>query len=430
MVHAPGRWEDVFVRRERLRKALSHQDTDRIPVDFGASGVTGMHVSIVAALRERYGLGDGPVKVHEPYQMLGLIEDDLLDVMGVDVAGLFARNTMFGFPNERWKEWRAPWGQTVLVSEGFQTTTDPNGDALLYPAGDVEAPPSGRMPASAFYFDAIVRQPPIDEEALDPEDNLEEFVPIGREDLAYFNREATRLADGGRGVLAGFGGTGFGDIALVPATFLKRPRGIRDVAEWYVSTAIRQDYIHAVFSKQCEIALDNLTKIHDVVGDAVDAVFVCGTDFGTQNATFCSLDTFENLYAPYYREVNGWIHAHTTWKTFKHSCGAVEPFMSALIDAGFDIINPVQCSAAGMEPLKLKERHGDRLVFWGGGVDTQHTLPFGTPDQVRAEVLERCEVFSKGGGFVFNAVHNVQANTPIENVVAMIDAVKEFNGES
>lgn len=156
---------------------------------------------------------------------------------------------------------------------------------------------------------------------------------------------------------------------------------------------------------------------------------MCGTDFGTQNATFCSLDTFKSLYVPYYKRVNDWIHAHTTWRTFKHSCGAVESFMPAFIDAGFDIINPIQCSAEGMDPKKLKAQYGDRLIFWGGGVDTQRTLPFGTPAEVRVEVLERCEVFSKGGGFVFNAIHNVQANTPVANVTAMIDAVKEFNGE-
>jgi len=127
--------------------------------------------------------------------------------------------------------------------------------------------------------------------------------------------------------------------------------------------------------------------------------------------------------------MNDWIHENTTWKTFKHSCGAVATFMDHFIASGFDIINPVQCSAAGMDPKTLKDKFGDRLVFWGGGVDTQHTLPFGTPEEVREQVLGRCEIFSKNGGFVFDAIHNVQANTPVANVVAMIDAVKSFNGE-
>jgi uroporphyrinogen-III decarboxylase len=136
------------------------------------------------------------------------------------------------------------------------------------------------------------------------------------------------------------------------------------------------------------------------------------------------------LWKPHYAEVCDWIHKNTSWKTFKHSCGSSERFFESMIDAGIDIVNPVQCSAKGMDPRKLKEKYKGRLVFWGGGVDTQQTLPFGTPAEVRAEVLERCEIFSQGGGFVFNAIHNVQANTPLENMVAMFAAVKEFNGRS
>jgi uroporphyrinogen-III decarboxylase len=162
----------------------------------------------------------------------------------------------------------------------------------------------------------------------------------------------------------------------------------------------------------------------------MDVVWVCGTDFGTQTSTFCSLQTYEELYEPYYRKVNDWIHAHTAWKTFKHCCGAIENFMEALIESGFDIINPVQWNAAGMDPRRLKERYGERIVFWGGGVDTQRTLPFGSPEEVRRQVLSLCEIFAPGGGFVFNTVHNIQANTPVRNVVAMLDALDEFNGRA
>lgn len=162
------------------------------------------------------------------------------------------------------------------------------------------------------------------------------------------------------------------------------------------------------------------------MGDAVQAVFVCGTDFGTQTSAFCSDATFRELWLPYYRRVNDWIHAHTPWKTFKHSCGSVVRFLDSFVDAGFDILNPVQCSAAGMDPEMLKAKYGDRLTFWGGGVDTQKTLPFGSPDEVREEVLRRCEIFASGGGFVFNTIHNIQYGTPVRNIVAMLDAVREF----
>ncbi len=415
--------------RERVRTALAHRSPDKVPVDFGSTGVTGMHVTCVEKLRGYYGLERRPVKVHEPYQMLGWIDEDLQQVLGIDVEGLYARTTMFGFPNENWREFRLPWGQVVLVSEHFRTTVDKNGDLLIYPEGDTSAPPSGRMPVGGFFFDTIVRQPPLAEAHLNPQDNLEEFVPLSDRDLEHYRGEVRRLSASTRAVVASFGGTAFGDIALVPAPFLKHPKGIRDIEEWYISTVTRQDYLHRVFSAQTEVALANLERIHAIVGDLVDVVFVCGTDFGTQSSSFCSVETFRSLYAPYYKRVNDWIHQHTSWKTFKHSCGAVEPFIEAFIEVGFDIINPVQCSAAGMDPEHLKRTYGERIVFWGGGVDTQKTLPFGTPAQVRDEVLRRCEIFARDGGFVFNAVHNVQANTPVQNLVAMFEAVHEFNGD-
>lgn len=415
--------------RERIRQTLKHRSPDRVAVDFGSTAVTGMHVTCVAQLREHFGLEKRPVKVCEPYQMLGEIEEDLSDAMGIDTVALPAPNTIFGFRNESWTPFRAPWGQELLVSRHFKTITDKNGDLLLYPQGDTTVPPSGRMPKGGYFFDTIVRQEPIDEDKLNFKDNMEEFQPISDADLQHYRDHAARLANSTRAIVSGVGGTAFGDIALVPAPFLKHPKGIRDIAEWYISTVARKDYVMQIFDHQCDIALKNLAKVHNFVGDMIDVLFVCGTDFGTQTSSFCSTDAYEELYAPYYKRVNKWIHANTTWKTFKHSCGAVAKFIPHFIDSGFDIVNPVQFSATGMNPADLKQKYGDRIVFWGGGVDTQKTLPFGTPEDVRIEVLQRCEVLAPHGGFVFNAVHNVQARTPVANIAAMLNAVKEFNGK-
>lgn len=415
--------------RERVLAALDHREPDRLPIDFGSTSVTGIHVSCVDALRRHFGLAPGPVKVHEPYQMLGLVEPDLQQAMGLDTDGVMARKTMFGFANRNWKEWRMPDGLEVLVSEDFRTTTGDTGDILIYPEGDTSAPPSGRMPSDGYFFDTIIRQQPFDEETLNPEDNLEEFGPIPDEDLAHLKEGVEAAKRSGRAVVANFGGTAFGDIALVPGPFLKHPKGIRDVAEWYMSTTSRRDYVHRIFSRQAEIAVSNLKRIHAAVGNAVDVVFLCGTDFGTQTSSFCSVGTFRNLYFPYYKQVNDWIHANTTWRCFKHSCGSVEKFIPSMMESGFDILNPVQCSAAGMAAGELKARYGDRLTFWGGGVDTQHVLPFGTPKEVRSQVLERCRTFGPRGGFVFNSIHNIQARTPVENILAMLNAVREYNGQ-
>ena len=415
-----------MTRKERVLTALNHQQPDQVPIDFGSTFITGIHCSVVAALRDHYGLEKRLVKVCEPFQMLGEVEEDLMDAMGVDVVSIFPRYTIFGFPNENWKTWRCPWGQEVLVSEHFRTFEKSDG-VYIYPKGDTSAPASGHMPTTGYFFDSIIRQEPFDEDNLDPADNLEEFKLMSEEDLAYWRSEADRLRGTDRAVVTHLNGTGLGDIALVPAPFLTHPKGIRDVAEWYMATASNQEYVDEVFRRQSDIAIQNLQSLAKVAADVLDVVVVCGTDFGTQESTFCSTRTFDHLWLPHYRKMNDWIHANTKWKTFKHSCGAVEEFIPHFVEAGFDILNPVQCSARGMSEDILKARHGDSITFWGGGVNTQKTLPFGTPEEVRAEVLHRCEVFSPGGGFVFNTIHNIQALTPVENVIAMVEALREFN---
>src|SRR5579859_6388110 len=143
--------------RERLTNTLNHRQPDRIPIDFGGTAVTGMHVSCVAALRDYYGLEKRPVQVHEPFQMLGVPDDNLRQAMGLDVTGVFARNTMFGFPAEEWKSWTFN-GLDVLVPRDFNVSTDENGDTLIYPEGDMSVPPSGRMPRGGYFFDCIIRQ--------------------------------------------------------------------------------------------------------------------------------------------------------------------------------------------------------------------------------------------------------------------------------
>ena len=410
--------------RERLLTSLSHRE-DGFPIDFGSTAVTGMHISVIAEIRQYYGLENKPVKLIEPYQMLGEVDDELKNIIGIDTEAVLAPATLFGFPNTNWQPWRTPWQQEVLVPAQFNIKED-NGNLLIYPEGDMTVPPSGKMPEGGYFFDSIIRQRPIIEGKLDPEDNLEEFVPISEENIEYYRNAVGKALATGRAVVATLPGAGLGDIALVPAPFMKNPKGIRDVAEWYISTVARQDYLHAIFEKQTDIAVANMEKIAAVTGDAIDVVFICGTDFGTQTSSFCSPDSFRSLYLPYYQKMNNWIHLNTKWKTFKHSCGAVEKFIPLFIEAGFDILNPVQISASGMEPVNLKERHGRDITFWGGGIDTQKTLPFGTADQVREEVKNRCEILAKGGGFIFNAVHNVQSKTPVGNVTAMIDILREL----
>jgi hypothetical protein len=415
--------------RERVNLALQHKEADRVPLDLGGTTVTGMHVSAVYLLRQALGLDapGTPVKVIELMQMLGEIKLDLIEALGIDFVRLAGTGTAFGLKLEKWKEWKTFDGTPALVPGGFNTTPEPNGDLLIYPQGDRSAQPSGRMPKGGLYFDPIFRQLPIDEGNLNVEDNLEEFGPFPDAELEHFKREALRLyTETDRAVILNLGMFSLGDISKVPGPMLRDPKGIRGADEWYMSLSARRDYVYQVFERQTAINLANLERICQAVGDRAAAAYLTGADFGTQNAPLFAPKTYRELFLPFHKQINDWVHKHTTWKTFIHSCGSVFDLIEDFIAAGFDIMNPVQCSAAHMDPEELKRKFGERITFWGGGVDTQCTLPFGSPDDVRREVRERLKLFGPGGGFVFNAVHNIQPQVPVANVLAMYETALNY----
>ncbi len=346
--------------RERVLKALSYEPVDRVPVDLGGTLGTGAHVSVIANLRRALGLDKPgtPVKVVEPYQMLGEVAADLQEMLAVDTVNLPGPKNHFGFANTDWKPWRTFDGTDVLVPGKFNIEPEANGDILQYPQGDTSVPASGRMPKGGFYFDDIIRQGPIDEAELDPADNLEDFALVSEEDLKIYEQRARELYDNTElAITAGFPGTAFGDIALVPAAFLKHPKGIRDIEEWYISTISRREYVKEVFACQAEIAIENLGRIYQAVGNRIHAIWLDGTDLAAQNTLFCGPDTYRELYLPFSRKLNDWIHTHTKWKTMKHCCGGCEPLIEGFIEAGFDILNPIQTSAKGMDPQLLADKY-------------------------------------------------------------------------
>jgi hypothetical protein len=412
---------------DRFKTTLNHRQPDRVSVDFGATGVTGIHVSVVHRLRQRLlGDPDWRVKVIDPYSMLGEVDEALRAALGVDVVGVAGRKSAFGTEAKDWKIFRLFDGTECLVPGRFNVTPAPDGGWHLYPEGDTSVPPSGHMPKGGYFFDAIIRQQPLDEDKLDPKDNIEEFTLLDDPDLAHYRAEKDRLEAGPpSGVILMIPGAAFGDVAFIPGTGLKHPKGIRDVTEWYISLNDRREFVRKVFERQCEIALVNIETLIALLGDFVQAAFITGTDFGTQRGPFIAIETYRNLFKPFHQKVNQLIHRRSRWKTFIHSCGAVYDFLPDFIEAGFDILNPVQCSAAQMDPRRLKREFGKELVFWGGGADTQQTLAFGTPDMVYREARERIGIFNDGGGFVFDAIHNIQGNTPIENVEAIFRAVRD-----
>lgn len=415
--------------RERIRKAINNMETDILPIDFGGTPVTGMHVSIVYKLRQLYGLDkkNTPVKVVEPYQMLGEIKDDLKKILGSDTVSIEGNTNFLGFKNEKWKEWELYDKTPVLVPGLFNIEKNKDGSIYQYVEEDKSFQPSVKMPYKGFFFDSVDRQKQIYEDKLDPNDNAEEFKLITDSDLEFLkNRAEGTYKNSDYSVIGMIASSGFGDSAYVTGTMLKDPKGIRSIEEWYISMYSRKNYIKKVFEKQCEIAIENYKKVFNVLNGKIDVVFISGTDFGMQNGLIISKELYEELFKPYHKKINSWIHNNTNCKTFIHTCGAIFNLIPDLIEAGFDILNPVQISANGMDPKKLKNEYGKDIVFWGGGVNTQKTLPFGKPEDVKDEVRELIDIFRVNGGFVYSAVHNIQANVPIENVVAMIEALQEY----
>lgn len=412
--------------KERIQAALNHKEGDRVPVDFGTTGVTGIHCKVIEGIRRHYGLEERPVRIVEPFQMLGEVDEELQKIIGTDVSGIYGRSNMFSIDESEVHEQITPWGQHVLIAKSIDLTTDKNGDVYFYAGGDRSYPPSAIMPDGCYFVNAIERIDLVDEDSLNPEDNMEEFGLMSEEDVNHFVSEINKADRTGKAIVASFGGAALGDIAFVPGMGMKEPKGIRTVADWYMSTVIRPDYIHRIFERQVDLSIVNYQKLWDEVGSKVDVVFTCGTDFGTQDSQFCSADSFRELWYPHYKRMNDWIHENTTWKVMKHCCGSIVPLIPSLIDAGFDILNPVQINAKDMDSQKLKDEFGSDVVFWGGGIDTQKILPSATPGEVREHVLRQCEILGKNGGFVFNSVHNIQANAPIKNVVAMIEALNEL----
>ena len=416
--------------RERLIATLNHQQPDRTVIDLGGTSQTGINASTLYRFRKALGLPEKPIKITEPGQLLGEVDYDVINAVGADVIGLLNPVNFFGYKNENWKPWQMDDGTPVLMGGGFEYDEDEKGTKYVYPQGDRSAEYSCMIPKGGSFFDSVPREKfdfDLDEEDLTPlEDFKEDFSVVDDETAKYWEQKSYELYNNtDLGVVGMLGGGALGDAAVIPGPAVKHPRGIRRVDDWLMAHAMYPDYIKAVFRYQTDVMLKNLEIYKQAVGERIQVVWISGTDFGNQRGPMISLSTFRELYKPFYKEICDWVHQNTGWKTFFHTCGAIYDFLDDFAEMGLDCLNPLQLSANGMDPVKIKENYGDKFTFWGGGVDTQHVLPFGTPDEVRAQVRERIDILGKGGGYVFNTIHNIVARVPAENLMAMYDEAKK-----
>ena len=398
--------------RERVRQALDHGEPDRVPIDLGATVMSGIMAHALVSLREHLGLPRRPVRVYEVFQMLGDMEPDLVERLGVDVLAVEPPVLFFGLRRENYKPWTF-WDGTELHMPGqFRVEQDAGGNLLLHHEGDPAQPVAGRMPANGYYFDMPAMIDSHDDFEPPPLSDIREENHLTTEELEFLQARAEHLrATTDKALLLGC----WGKVGL-PA--------VGSIPDFLVLMATDPGYVRDLFAIRTETAIANLERLQPYLGDLIDIIGLDGSDYGSQKTELFSPDWFAELHVPYLRQQNDWIHSNTSWKTWQHTCGSITRILPALVDTQVDIINPVQCSAAGMDPQWLKDTFGNDLVFWGGGVDTQRTLPFGTPEEVAQEVAERIDVFAPGGGYVFNPIHNVQYGTPPENIVAAFDAAR------
>jgi len=399
--------------RERVIASIEHREPDRIPIDLGGSIMTGIMAQALARVRPYLGLEPRPPRVYEVFQMLGEVEPDMVERVGIDVLPVEPEAMFFGLKRRNYKAWNLFDGTPVRVPGQFNV--EDAGDALiLHEEGNPAKPPVGRMPKDGYYFDQIGDQELHTDFSPPPLAEMEKtyLTPLDSRKLEFIASEAERLRPTRKALLLG-------------DWFDFGPAGVGNMPDWLCLLASEPEYVERLFTLKTEGDLARLAQLKKHIGDNIDIFGVDGADYGTQRAEMFSVEMFEQFYLPYYRAVIGWVRANTSWKTWKHTCGAARRFIPYFIDAGLDCLNPVQCSAAGMDPIGLKHDFGRYITFWGGGVDTQNTLPFGTPDQVYAEVATRIRIFAPGGGFVFNPIHNIQAKTPPENLDALFRAVRD-----
>lgn len=402
--------------RDRVLAAINHEEPDRVPLDLGGSFVTGIHAQALHHLRVRLGLEDRRVRVSDVMQMLAEVEMDVVERLELDVLPIEPLEMQLGLSDRNLKTWELFDGTEVHVPGDFDVELV--GDEwLLHRGRGKDRKPVLHMPGDGYYFDTIGYgawdhdyQPP----SLDRIRGMSANWHIRDETLEFARTRAGELRRNTDKAL------------LLNCWGALGMRYVGHLTDFLCLLAEDPGYVRELFDISTQVALQNLELLWQAVGENADLIFITGLDFGTQRSEMFSQETFREVYLPSLRAHFEWIREHTTWKSFEHSCGSIPGFVGDLADAGLDVLNPIQTSAAGMDPAWLKEQFGDRLTFWGGGVETQGVLSLGTPEEVREQVAERVRIFAPGGGFVFNPDHNIQPNTPPENIQAAYEAAFEF----
>ncbi len=411
--------------RERILATLNHREPDKVAVDLGATPSSNISAIAYNRLKAYLGLNGGHTRTYDVVQQVVQPENNILDLIGGDIVDL---GRTFNVRDEDWYTYTLSDGTTAEYPLWFKPEIQEDGSVCAY---HQDGTLIGKMPQGATFFDQTffpyVDGFPADYHDLDEMMNKVLWAGLAHSPWDHSHEE------------------GFWEQLRQNALELRKTtdKAIMIVCgcnlmEWGMFLRRMDNFLMDCYTdpKQVEILLDQLmvrhletlNKVCRAVGDVVD-VLRFGDDLGMDQGPFISPDIYRKLFKPRHKQLCDYVHQHSQMRTFLHSCGSIYKLMPDLIEAGYDIINPVQTTAQGMELRSLKREFGKEIVFWGGGCNTRSVLNHGSPEEIRRHVLSNLEILAPGGGFVFNQEHNIMPDVPAENIIAMYNAVKEFNGE-
>lgn len=414
----------MMTSRERVLAAIAHKEPDRIPVDLGATPSSGISAIAYSNLLKAVNRTDLPVQIYDVVQQLAQPDMSVIDRFGIDVLDI---GRAFDTEMSDWHETTLANGDKAYYPNGFNPVLQENGAYHCY--DDDGKRLLAMMPRGATFFDQAYF--PYLDGIPDTFETLDEGMSkvlwsryvhspwnhAGDPDFWTTLREKTlKLRESTDKALMIVCGCNLFEWG----TFLRR------MDNFLMDLLCYPDQVAALLDQLLERHLATLEKVCESVGDIVDIIRF-GDDLGMTSGPFMDVDTYRTLFKPRHRQLCDYVRSHSQMHTFLHSCGSISSLMPDLIDAGIEIFNPVQTNAYQMEPEFLKKEFGQDCTFWGGGVENVGTLNTGTVEEVREQVLERLEIMSAGGGYVFNTVHNILPDVPARNILAMYDAVREFN---
>ena len=409
--------------RDLVLTSIAHKEPNRVPVDIGSTPSSGISAVAYKNLMDYMGI-DGHTRIYDVVQQLAQPEDWFIERFKIDILDI---GRSFNTSDEDWYEITMPNGKKGEYPRWFKPIKQKDGDWYAY---DKDGTLIAKMPAGAAFFDQT-HFPYIDgypdnykdlPKAMSkvlwaalvhsPWDNMD--MPDFWDELRKRAIKLRETTDKALMVVAGCNLFEWG-------TFLRR------IDNFLMDLILDQKNVEKLLDALIEQHIPFLEKVCSAVGDVVDIIRF-GDDLGMDTGPFMQPEIYKKLFKPRHKMLCDYVKSHSMMHTFIHSCGSISKFIPDLIEAGIEIINPVQTNAKDMEPEKLKKEFGNDVTFWGGGADTRVVLNRGTPEEVKSHVLERLKIFSKGGGFVFNTVHNILPDVPPENILAMFEAIEEFNG--